>query len=148
MIPFAAKRDLLQRRIFDQTPDSKPDDYSPATYEVVLRARGQRDVQVRIAGYEITNFSPQAQETKQRVIHAAAKIKNASIQELVRRVLAVGKLCGLLVKRISSANRHPWRNSCCWRKLQPKTGSNIERRIVLRYDCRCRTHASIGQSDK
>jgi LPS O-antigen subunit length determinant protein (WzzB/FepE family) len=93
MIPFAAKRDLLQRRIFDQTPDSKPDDYSPATYEVMLRARGQRDVQVRIAGYKIANFSPQAEETKQRVIQAAAKIKNASIQEFVRGVLAVGKLC-------------------------------------------------------
>src|SRR4029077_15907097 len=72
----------------------------------------------------------------------------ASIQELVRRVLGVGKLCGLLVKRISTANRHPWRNSCRWRKLQAKTRSNIERRIVLRYDCRRRNHASIGQSDK
>ena len=108
MIPFAAKCDLLQRRIFDQTPYSKPDDYSPATYEVMLRARGQRDVQVRIAGYEIANFSPQAQETKQRIVKAAAKIKNASIQELVRGVLAVGKLCGLLVERVSTSSRHPW----------------------------------------
>jgi len=148
MIPFAAKRDLLQRRIFDQTPDSKPDDYSPATYEVMLRARGQRDVQVRIAGYEIANFSPQAQETKQRMVKAAAKIKNASIQELVRGVLAVGKLCGLLVERVSTSSRHPWRNSRRWSKLQAQTGGNIERCIVLRYDCRCRSHTSVGQSDK
>ena len=64
----------------------------------MLRARGQGEVQVWIAGYEIANFSPQAEETKQRVIQAAAKIKNASIQELVRGVLAVGKLRGLLVE--------------------------------------------------
>ena len=77
----------------EQTPDSESDDDSHAAYEVVLRARGQREVQVWIAGYEIANFSPQAEETKQRVIQAAAKIKNASIQEFVRGVLAVGKLC-------------------------------------------------------
>ena len=114
----------------------------------MLRIQGQRDVQVWIAGNEIANFTPQTEEAKQRVIHTAAKIKNASIQELVRRVLAVGKLCRLLVKRISTANRHPWRNSRRWSKLQAETGSNIERCIVLRYDCRCRSHASVGQSDK
>src|ERR1700746_2815252 len=143
-----SKGDLSQSRILDQAPYSKPDDYSTAAYEVVLRARGQRDVQVWIAGYEIANFSPQAQETKQRIIHAATKIKNASIQKLVRRILAVGKLCGLLVERISTSSRHPWRNSRRWSKLQAETGGNIERCIVLRYDCRCRSHASVGQSDK
>jgi hypothetical protein len=81
---------------------------------------------------QIANFSPQAEEAKQCVIQAAAKIKNASIQEFVRRVLAVGKLCGLLIERISTANRHPWGNSRRWRKLQAETGSNIERCIVLR----------------
>jgi hypothetical protein len=75
-----------------KTPGSKPDDYSAAAYDVVLRARGQRNVQVWIAGNEIADFSPQAKEAEQHVIDAAAKIKNPAIQELVRRVLAVGKL--------------------------------------------------------
>jgi hypothetical protein len=46
------------------------------------------NVQVWIPGNEIADFSPRAREAEQRVIDAAAKIKNPAIQELVRRVLA------------------------------------------------------------
>jgi hypothetical protein len=57
-------------------------------------------------------------------------------------------LCGLLVECVSTSSRHPWRYSRRWSKLQAETGGNIERCIVLRYDCRCRSQASVGQSDK
>ena len=89
-------------------------------------------VQVWIAGNKIATFSPQAKEAEQRVIHAAAKIKTPRFRNLFVVFWPLENCVVLLVERISHPNRHSWIKLPRGSKLQSQTGSNKERRVVLR----------------
>src|SRR5258707_8319617 len=131
--------------LFLKPTRSKANADAAAGQDIVLITRGKRSVQIWIAGKKIANLGSQAEEPKQPIIQTATEIEHAAIQKLIRCVLAIRQFCGLLIEGITSADSDPRRQTRAREKLQPNSGSDVERSVVLRDGCSCGGQTSVGE---
>src|SRR5260370_33788763 len=102
-----------------------------------LVTRGQGSVKIWIGGKKIANLGSQDEEPNQPITQTSTEIEHAAIQKLIRCVLAIRQFCGLLIEGITSADSDPRRQTRAREKLQPNSGSDVERSVVLRDGCSC-----------